>query len=118
METDITLKDSIQTIIVDTKFTDKIFKPSRYEGGTKKLRTEHLYQIFSYITNQKVAEPTNRDCKGLLLYPTITETVDETYVLNGHELRVRSLNLNQEWQKIHIELLDIFNIKNSNLAAA
>ncbi|MDR3449190.1 MAG: hypothetical protein P4M15_05495, partial [Alphaproteobacteria bacterium] len=46
MKTDLTLRSGLKTIIFDAKYYADPF-PTNY--GTRKVRSSHLYQLFSYI---------------------------------------------------------------------
>jgi 5-methylcytosine-specific restriction enzyme subunit McrC len=45
--------------------------------------------------------------EGILLYPTTTQSLDLAFDMGGNRLRVKTLQLNQPWQKIHAELCDL-----------
>ena len=46
---------------------------------------------------------------GSLVYPTVTEDIDFSYHYNGssHDIYVRTVNLNQPWQKIEERIKQI-----------
>lgn len=104
MTSDITLKYKDKKIIIDTKF----YKNALVTHYDKQMvRSDHLYQLFAYIKNAAGNEdPQHYD--GILLYPTVNgESIDLQYVIHGHKMSVRSINLNQEWRGIHRDLLGI-----------
>ena len=110
METDITLYNSIaqKKHILDAKFYREAFV-SKY-GGRKKVRREHLSQILSYILNQENPQKAyTLNANGTLVYPTVTEDIDFSYNYNGssHDIYVRTVNLNQPWQKIEERIKQI-----------
>ena len=110
METDITLYNSIaqKKHILDAKFYREAFV-SKY-GGRKKVRREHLSQILSYILNQENPQKAyTLNANGTLVYPTVTEDIDFSYHYNGssHDIYVRTVNLNQTWQKIEERIKQI-----------
>ena len=41
----------------------------------------------------------------MLLYPTVTESIDEVVTIQGHQIRIASINLGQQWQSIATDLL-------------
>lgn len=104
METDISITSRItgRKIIIDTKYYKEAFS---YKMNVKKLKSENLYQIFAYLKNNKYDGC--EKCEGILLYPTVVEDFEHSYVIQGHKVSVRSINLNQDWQKIHNDLLAI-----------
>jgi 5-methylcytosine-specific restriction enzyme subunit McrC len=101
MQTDISIDAGDQHIILDTKFYRSTL--TEYRGG-KKIHTENLYQLFSYIMNRL---PSSLPCEGILLYPTIEEDVCASFPILGHIIQVRTLNLAQSWQKIRADPLNL-----------
>lgn len=98
METDITLENDTQKIIIDAKFYRETLV-SRYER--EKLRSAHLYQLFAYLNNQRHADrPHSQSATGILLYPTVQQEVDLNYLFQEHPVLIRTLNLNAPWQQI------------------
>ena len=105
MRTDIYLKEKQgqqRRIIIDTKFYANTLQTHR---ETKKIHSDNLYQIFSYLAGSK--EHSSKDTEGILLYPTVNEEVNFCANFQGHQIRVYTLNLNQHWQGIHNDLLKL-----------
>lgn len=103
--TDVSLTSAHRKIIVECKFVASAVK-RHHRSEQDKLIRNHLFQLFAYLRNQP--DSRFRDtCEGLLLYPTVGESVEATYQDGGHVIRVRSLNLNQYWTKIHHDLLEL-----------
>ena len=84
--------DRRRSIIVETKCVNRPFAP---DG--KKLRSDHLYQLWAYLTNYSRANPADRSPAGLLLYATDGDSFRYAYDFPGHPLEVRSLDLRQSW---------------------
>jgi len=102
MRTDIVLEEPGRAIICDTKFYKE---PLSRRHGSPKLRSGHLYQILSYV-DQRSGRGSHSDVhEGMLLYPVVAEPFSYDFRLNGHALRVRTLDLDQEWEGIHGDLL-------------
>ena len=72
----------------------------------EKLRSGHLYQIFSYLKNKSVI-PGWSACEGVLLYPTVEEEFNCNFKLGGHPVRTVTLDLNRPWQEIQRDLRSI-----------
>tara|TARA_R110000868_G_scaffold133697_1_gene345434 strand:- start:190 stop:762 length:573 start_codon:yes stop_codon:yes gene_type:complete len=104
MKTDIVLESSDDRVIVDCKFYKDAFQRHH---DTAKFRSGSLYQLFTYLKNQEV-KPGWENAKGMLLYPTTLEAIDETVHIQGHDIRVVSINLDQPWQSVSADLLEIF----------
>ena len=112
METDITLYNPStgEKKILDAKYYHETIV-SKY-GGHGKIRREHLSQIISYVMNQESPnEPYTLQTSGTLVYPTINEDYDFSYRYHdtNHIFHVRTINLNQDWQKIEERVKDIIN---------
>jgi 5-methylcytosine-specific restriction enzyme subunit McrC len=104
MRTDVTLRSKHRTIIIDTKYYSEALAKN---FGQRKIRSDHLYQLFAYLTNCKSRSDGQSPPEGILLYPTAAQSVELSYVIGGHTLKIRTLLLNQPWQKIHAELLNL-----------
>lgn len=98
MQTDLTLERDDRKIIIDTKYYADTFQ-RRFEA--RKIHSPHLYQLFAYLNNQPAS------ATGILLYPTVTESVSATFTDESHQIRVHTLNLNQHWTGIRQELIDL-----------
>jgi 5-methylcytosine-specific restriction enzyme subunit McrC len=103
MRTDVVLTSRERRIVIDTKYYEHIFQEYR---GTLKLRSTHLYQLLSYLTNLSAAvTPDVPKAEGMLLYPAVSEGFHKPYTILGHRVIVQSVDLNQPWRAIHQELL-------------
>jgi 5-methylcytosine-specific restriction enzyme subunit McrC len=100
----VVLKSPYRTITIDAKFY-KSPLVSQYEGD--RYHSDHLYQLFAYLRNAKTKGPEYEGAEGILLYGEVGTKLDETFEVQGHPIRVYSLDLNQEWQGIHEDLLSL-----------
>lgn len=103
MLTDVTMESEDRKIILDCKYYREAFQAYH---SVRKFRSENLYQLFTYLKNKETATGWG-SCEGILLYPTITETFRHSVELHGHPITIASVNLNQNWQNIREELLDL-----------
>ena len=102
MQTDIVLKAAERTIILDTKFYKD---PLDTRFGGKRVRSNHLYQIFCYATNWPVRAITgDSQTEGWLLYAAVDRDFDYHFDLVGQPIRVCSIDLRQEWMGIERDL--------------
>jgi 5-methylcytosine-specific restriction enzyme subunit McrC len=101
MQTDVCLTKHDRKIILDCKYYRETLQRGQYK---RTVHSGHLYQIFSYVKNKELDEGWE-DCEGILLYPVVNETLDLSYNIQGHMIRVKTIGLNQDWQKIKKELL-------------
>ena len=102
MQTDIVLRSVERTIILDTKFYKD---PLAERFGVERAKSDHLYQIFAYVTNwaagRAVDEP---EPEGWLLYAAVDGDFDYRFELVGRQIRVCSIDLGQEWKEIERDL--------------
>lgn len=93
MNTDIIIRNKklgVQ-VLIDTKFTG-IFRKNRF--GDQRLKNSHIYQIYSYLRSQVNRGDELADMsRGLLLYPSIGETVDESVNIQNHLIRFATVDL-------------------------
>jgi 5-methylcytosine-specific restriction enzyme subunit McrC len=102
MRSDIVLESPERCIVLDTKF---YHEPLTSRFGTRKVRSDHLYQILAYVGNRTASEKHGAPHEGMLLYPVVDEAFTFDFRLKGEQVRVRSLNLDQPWPAIHTDLL-------------
>jgi 5-methylcytosine-specific restriction enzyme subunit McrC len=98
MHTDVTLHSQSRTIIIDTKYYPETLSENY---GRKRIRSDHLYQLYAYLKNYKLQ---SHPPEGILLYPTTSQSLDVAFDMGGNKLRVKTLQLDQSWQNIHKEL--------------
>ena len=105
MRTDIVLdhQPSGRRIVIDTKFTS-ILKSGWYRDET--LSNAHLYQIYTYLQSQVGQGDSSADrAEGLLLHPSVGESVDEAAVIQGHRIRFATVDLAAPTSTIRAQLL-------------
>lgn len=105
MRTDVVLDHapSGRRIVIDTKFTS-IVTSGWYREET--LRSGYVYQIYAYLRSQVGRGDALADCaSGLLLHPSVGGTVDETVVIQGHDIRFATVDLAASAGEIRSQLL-------------
>jgi len=107
MQTDITLESENSKIIIDAKFYSETMSKNY---GQKKIQSSNLYQLFSYLMNQRDQSSKTQTTTGILLYPTVDEDYDLHYRYGTHDIQIRTINLNTNWRNISGRLKEI--IKN------
>ena len=104
MITDITLHKGNKTLIIDAKFYSQILRAKYTDKLT--YNSSNFYQISAYVSNMDVNHTGN--VSGMLLYAqTDNETIpDSKYQMRGSSaaIYVRTLDLNQEFNKIRDQL--------------
>lgn len=107
MRTDIVLSHMKQQrrIVVDTKFTSIVTR-GWYREET--LRSGYIYQMYAYLRSQEGSDdPLADTAAGLLLHPSIGATVDETVVIQGHQVRFATVDLSADSKRIRARLLQV-----------
>lgn len=113
MQTDIVLRSSERTIIIDTKYYGNPLDTTQW--SSEKVRSGHLYQIYAYVMNEAAKARTDDPAsEGWLLYAAVDRDFDFHFELVGRRFRVCSINLSQEWKKIEEDLLKLVGEKNGN----
>jgi 5-methylcytosine-specific restriction enzyme subunit McrC len=105
MITDISIEGKTSKAIIDTKYYKEALK-THYDK--EKIHSTHIFQIYAYLKNLEKKGGKNQNCTGVLLYPTVDKNIDERAPLDSnHYLMVRTINLNQDWQLIHKNLINL-----------
>jgi 5-methylcytosine-specific restriction enzyme subunit McrC len=105
MRTDVVLEhvDFQRRIVIDTKF-NSILTAGWHRDRT--IRSSHVYQIYAYLRSQDGSvNPLAAHASGLLLHPSIGETIDETVVIQGHSIRFATVDLSAEVGEVRKQLL-------------
>lgn len=107
MFTDVVLEHPVQRrrIIIDTKFTG-IYTRSRWRE--KLLKSNYLYQIYSYVRSQaRPDDPVSMTAEGILLHPAIDAEVDEGAMIQGHRFRFMTVDLTRPNKEIVTRLCEV-----------
>lgn len=106
MQTDITLKNGEKTLIIDTKYYGKAWQ-TQYDVNT--LRSNNLYQIFTYVKN--LDKESTGNVGGILLYAKTSERIspDCDYTMGNNRISVKTLDLNLPFSLISSQLDNIAN---------
>ena len=104
--TDIFLEYEDRMLIIDAKFYSQILEEG-YMGMSKVISSDNLNQIYVYVDSQDPYKEKN--IKGMLLYAqTINEpAIDICYPMIGHEIFIKTLDMNSEWNTIKSSLNNI-----------
>lgn len=89
-------------MIFDAKYYKSTFINAYMNHSDKRVRTSHLNQVRGYLLD---SEFQGNKC-GALLYPTVTNSSNVVYPLQGTPIIVKTINLNTDWENIHNDLLD------------
>jgi 5-methylcytosine-specific restriction enzyme subunit McrC len=104
MLTDISLRSELRTIIVDAKYYGNTLQTY---FGRETIHSGNLYQIYAYLKNLEVQGGNDAHAEGVLLYPVTADTHNHRYDIDGHSVRVVTLNLASSWQDIERQLFEL-----------
>lgn len=107
METDITLENESEKIIIDTKYYREAMT---LNYDKEKIKSSNLYQLFSYLLNQQDKDSKTLNATGILLYPTVEKDYDLKFRYYNHNIHIRTVNLNSNWKNISSRLKEIIEI--------
>jgi 5-methylcytosine-specific restriction enzyme subunit McrC len=71
----------------------------------EKFHAANLYQLYAYLRTQEHRGPAYRDANGVLLYPVTNRSLDERMKVQGHEMRIRTVDLALPWMELERDLL-------------
>jgi hypothetical protein len=107
MRVDVFLKSSERWIIIDTKYyadaLQRYWDAETYHSG-------NMYQLFSYLKNAAVAFAPTPPLNGMLLYPQVSQELDDRLLLQGHHVHIATVNLAQPWRRIERRLLALVGV--------
>ena len=112
MEADVILDSGTRRIILDTKYYQEALAHGR-GSGSGKLDSSNLYQLLAYLRNRQATMPEGPMHEGILLYPQVRSKLRVDIRLEGFRIQARTVDLNQEWQGIHQELLETVGLSGS-----
>ena len=100
MQSDIMLTYGDKTLIIDAKYYGHTTQV-QYDVNT--LHSNNLYQIFTYVKNKAAADG---KVSGMLLYARTDEEIqpDNTYMMSGNRISVKTLDLNCDFSEITRQL--------------
>lgn len=104
MRVDVFLRGANRQIILDTKYyVDALQTYYNVES----FRSEHLYQLFAYLKNAAASDNSFANAEGILLYPRVGISLDETFMIQGHVVKIATVDLSIPWTEIREHLLKI-----------
>ena len=106
MQTDVTLESFDRKVILETKYYANALN-SRFEA--EKFHSGNLYQLYSYLRNieSKPTHSMNVSCEGILLYPAVGYSLNESFMMGSHKISIKTIDLSQDWKTIHSSLLNV-----------
>lgn len=114
MRTDIILDHSEagRRIVIDTKF-NSVLTPGWHREET--VRSGYVYQIYAYLKSQEGSgDPLAEKASGLLLHPSVGEMLNESVVIQKHEIRFATVDLGATAKEIRKQLLQVLDVSHAN----
>ena len=101
MQTDITLRYQDRVLIIDAKYYTHTMQ-EQFDKYT--IHSQNLYQIFTYVKNMD--KQSTGKVSGMLLYAKTEEqmTPNADFFMDGNQISVKTLDLNQDFEKIKEQL--------------
>ena len=75
--------------------------------GKEKVKSVNLYQLFSYLLNQRSEDPRSWHTTGMLIYPTTSQELNLAWQYHQHPIHIKTINLNMNWKNIEERLKEI-----------
>lgn len=104
MRADVFLRSPDRKIIIDAKYYANALQ-SYYD--TRSFHSGNLYQIFSYLKNIAAKDAAFQAAEGILLYPQVLHSLDASFLIQGHPVRLATVDLSQPWPYIADRLLKL-----------
>ena len=103
MRSDITLEHNEKTLIIDTKYYSSSMQTNAL-FNSRTIHSGNLYQIFAYVKNKDINRSGN--VSGVLLYAKTDEeiTPDNSYLMDGNKISVKTLDLDKDFAGIRRQL--------------
>lgn len=104
MQSDVMLTYKDKVLIIDAKYYSHT---TQMQYGTKKLHSDNLYQIFTYVKNKEYElAGKSHEVSGMLLYAKTDEELlpDNQYMMSGNRISVRTLDLDCDFSGIAAQL--------------
>lgn len=61
--------------------------------------------MYAYLRTQEELGDPYREARGILLYPTVDHDIDEQIDIQGHNIRLSTIDLTSEWEQIEDRLV-------------
>ena len=92
-------------IIIETKFADVL---TTNPFGKDIFKNGHLYQLYAYLQTQVGRGEALADAaEGILLYPVVGQHIDEWAMIEGHRIRLATVDLTSTADQLRARLLGL-----------
>lgn len=109
MNADVVLQQSgpgpSRRVVIETKFADVL---TTNPFGKNVFKNAHLYQLYAYLQTQSgVGEAAADAAEGILLYPVVDQHIDEWALIQGHRIRLATVDLAGSADDLRARLLGL-----------
>ena len=104
MQSDVMLRKDNKVLIIDAKY---YAKTTQVHHEVHTIHSNNLYQIYTYVKNYDATfGPQPHTVSGMLLYAATDEEIQpkQTYLMQGNQICVQTLDLNQKFSAIAAHL--------------
>ena len=104
MQSDIMLTQGSTVLIIDAKYYTHT---TQTQYDVHSLHSGNLYQIFTYVKNKDTEfGDAPHTVSGMLLYAATDEAIqpNNSYLMSGNKISVKTLDLNQDFAEIALQL--------------
>jgi len=105
LQTDVTIERAGHARIIECKYTAAVLVPGRHERPTYK--PGHLFQLFGYLSRAHARYGARHRIDGVLLYPAVGDSLEDTITLGGFSCKVAQLGLAEPWSTLTARLREI-----------
>ena len=78
------------------------------------VRCGYIYQIYAYLRSQEGnGDPLADNATGLLLHPSLGDMVNESVVIQNHEIRFATVDLGATAKEIRTQLMQILEVSHT-----
>jgi 5-methylcytosine-specific restriction enzyme subunit McrC len=105
MKTDVSLFNDISKLVIECKFYESALQSRKIDGRDLKetFISNHLYQLFAYLKNLEIKD--KKTISGLILYPENGRKISSSYIMQGHKVSVKTIDLDLTPHEISDEML-------------
>lgn len=103
MQSDIVLYHENKVLVIDAKYYGQIMQR---QFDVDSVRSNNLYQIFTYVKNLALSAGKDKEVSGMLLYAKTDQGIQPDYVyqMSGNQISVQTLDLNSDFSMISKQL--------------
>lgn len=109
LETDVSLFNATTKLVIECKFYETAISTRTFYEHNKKSSfiSAHINQLFVYLKNLEIRD--RSILSGMIIYPENGQKIDSTYIMQGHKVSIKTINLEATPQQITNQMLESLN---------